>query len=218
MGGLALQGLCRPELTLDAPLSAETYKVVAGRPTAGEISCEDAELDALAFNVVQPPSHGTLSPLIGTGDSRSFIYTAASSHRGPDLFSLEANDGSMGSEPVSIALLVEAPEETSPTGGRPDQGTPPSALAVGDRPAPASKTVSCAEQQGQARTRCLLDQRVARSCGKLGGKRKAACAKRIRALARCDETRAKDKQGQARKEACKKQAQAIGKPRRRSAS
>ncbi|HEU4736889.1 MAG TPA: Ig-like domain-containing protein, partial [Solirubrobacterales bacterium] len=197
--------------SLSAPLSGASYRVVAGEPVAGEISCADPDLDTLSFGVAQPPTHGTLSALIGTGDSRSFTYTAASSHRGPDQFTLEANDGSAEPEPVAIALLVVAPDAAMPpTDDGSGQGKAPAPRA-GQLP-PVAKAVSCAQLKGQARARCLLDQRVTRSCGKLKGKRKATCAKRIRALAKCDAIKAKGKPGQARKDACRKQAQAIGKP------
>lgn len=199
--------------TLSAPLSAGTYRVKAGAPTAGEISCEDAELDTLGFGVAQPPNHGALSTLTGTGDSRSFIYTAASSYRGSDQFALEADDGSVDSALVVIALLVEAPDATSPL-DRPGGGSAPLAPSAGGQPIPAAapKTASCAQQRNQARARCLLEQRLTRSCGKLKGKAKATCAKRIRALAKCNAIKAKGKRGKARKKACKKQAQAIAKP------
>lgn len=122
--------------TLNAPLTGGTFRVGAGTSTAGEISCEDAEFDALAFSVVQSPSRGTLSALVGSGDSRSFTYTAASGQSGPDQFSLKANDGRANSEAVAVVLLVEAPNETPPADrpASPGMSAPPSVSA----PAPAS--------------------------------------------------------------------------------
>jgi len=193
-------------ITLDAPLApGGSYQVEAGSPTAGEIVCEDGEHDQLGFSVVQPPSHGSLSALVGSGDTRSFSYTAVAGYGGADQFALKANDGSKDSEPVNVGLQVKVPDET-PSGDSSQPGQETTST-----PPPAPTTASCTGQ-GQALSHCLLEQRVERVCGGLNGKRKAICAKRIRALAKCDAITAKGKPGRRRKKACKKRAQAIGKP------
>lgn len=127
--------------TLAAPLSGGAYRVKAGAPAAGVVSCEDAELDPLSFSLAQPPSHGTLSTLAGTGDSRSFTYTAAAGHRGPDQFGLEASDGSLNSGVVTIALLVEAPDATPGNGDKPaGPSTPaPPSVSIPAPPSPPSR-------------------------------------------------------------------------------
>jgi large repetitive protein len=104
--------------TLAAPFAAGTYTVEAGAPTSGQITCQDAEFDPLTFSVVQAPSRGTLGPLSGSGNSRSFTYTGAPGNSGADQFIFKANDGSRDSDPVTVALLVKA-AEGAPPGGEP---------------------------------------------------------------------------------------------------
>lgn len=130
--------------TLNAPLSGERYRIEAGASAAGEISCTDAELDPLAFSLIQSPSRGTLSALAGIGTARSFTYTAATGQSGPDLFSFKANDGHVDSAPVVVALQVEPPAGTGGGGtggggGPPSQNSPapPAALPAASPTPPA---------------------------------------------------------------------------------
>lgn len=100
--------------TLEAPLAAGSYTVEAGVATTGHLNCRDAEDDPLSFAVVQPPSHGTLGPLTGTGDSRSFAYTPGAEARGSDSFIFKGDDGRRESAPVAIAVLIQGPAPTPP--------------------------------------------------------------------------------------------------------
>ena len=51
-----------------------------------------------------------------------------------------------------------------------------------------------------------LEQRIAKVCGKLKGTRKTACAKRERALAKCNAMKTKTSKQRAAKRACVKRA------------
>jgi large repetitive protein len=120
--------------TLNAPFAAGSYEVGAGTSASGSITCIDAELDPLAFSVVQSPSRGTLSALGGTGDSRSFTYTAASGGSGSDEFSLKANDGRADSAIVQVILRVK------PAGGTEIRSSAPaSSSAPPPAPSPPKK-------------------------------------------------------------------------------
>ncbi|MFY0522205.1 Ig-like domain-containing protein [Archangium gephyra] len=86
----------------DAPVA------LAGSATTAEemavivtLAATDVEGDALTYEVVSGPAHGTLS---GTGTSRR--YTPAADYSGTDSFTFKANDGTADSIEATVTLTV----------------------------------------------------------------------------------------------------------------
>lgn len=71
----------------------------------------------LAFQVVTPPAHGTLSAIAGqacrpglpSSDTARVTYTPAPGFRGNDVFTYRVNDGVFDSSPASAFLTVQPP-------------------------------------------------------------------------------------------------------------
>ena len=57
----------------------------------------------LAFSIVTPPAHGSLS-----GIGASLTYTPATDYIGPDSFTYQANDGYTDSAPATVSIDVQA--------------------------------------------------------------------------------------------------------------
>jgi hypothetical protein len=98
------------------------------------------------------------------------------------------------------------------TGAGPGGGNPPG--GTGSEQSPPGP---CDGLTGARLGRCKLDQRVARKCGRLRSAKRKLCAKRIRALARCNAIKARTAKQKRRKASCIRKAKAIGKkPARRA--
>ncbi len=109
----------------DAPRSDEqTYAAVEDTALslgalegvlAGDV---DADGDALAAQVVMPPSHGTLS-LASDG---SFTYTPDADYSGFDSFFYAASDGAQSSTPAAVGLFIAAADDpgNDPPSAAPD--------------------------------------------------------------------------------------------------
>jgi len=69
----------------------------------------DADGDALIYQVVTGPSHGTL-----TGQAPDLTYTPAANYSGSDTFTFKANDGSLDSNTATITLSIQ-PVNNIPT-------------------------------------------------------------------------------------------------------
>jgi hypothetical protein len=85
-----------------------------GQSTSFGPSCQDAEGDALTYEISAQPQHGTLTKRVtsaGPGPAyTSFEYKPDSGYRGADSFSYRADDGRGASQPVQVALNVTAPK------------------------------------------------------------------------------------------------------------
>ncbi len=94
----------------DAPVAAaDAYSTdedtVLTVPAPGVLSNDtDADGDKLSAVLVEGPAHGTLE----FGADGSFVYTPTGNFNGEDSFSYQADDGSAGSEPVTVILSVNA--------------------------------------------------------------------------------------------------------------
>lgn len=78
----------------------------------------DPNGDSLAFTVVSPPSHGSLS-----GTAPSLVYTPEPNYFGPDVVTFTASDGELSSEPATIDISVTSVND-APVLARPaDQTT-----------------------------------------------------------------------------------------------
>lgn len=70
----------------------------------------------------------------------------------------------------------------------------------------------CAALAGKARAACLLNQKVAAKCGGVKpAKKKQVCAKRVRALSKCQTMKKKTKAQKRKKATCVRKAKATGK-------
>src|SRR5215204_5984019 len=84
------------------------------------LSGTDEEGDNLTFFIVSGPSHGTLGPIgaltcAGTAPrtcSANVTYTPDSDYSGFDIFSFKADNGTEGSYPAPVSMLVSAVNDT----------------------------------------------------------------------------------------------------------
>ena len=85
---------------------AEDQSVSTYEDKAKDITLEatDTDGDALTYLVVEPPVHGTLGSVIGSG----VTYTPAANYFGSDSFTFKANDGSADSNTATISITVNA--------------------------------------------------------------------------------------------------------------
>ena len=89
-------------------------QVPAGRPTARVIPfCSDAEFDALTYQHVTQPQHGTVTTANGV-----MTYTPAAGYTGPDQFTYTVGDGRAITGPNTVNLQVVP--VTPPTCEEPD--------------------------------------------------------------------------------------------------
>jgi putative cell wall-binding protein len=115
-------------LTVNSPANtaptatARTYPVAKNTATAlTTLQGSDADGDATTLSIVADPTHGTLGTLTtgtctGTAPKTcagSVTYTPDGDYTGTDTFTYAANDGTDGSVPVTVTLLVG---NTAPTG------------------------------------------------------------------------------------------------------
>ncbi len=129
----------------DAPVAkAQTVETKEDTPLDIALSGSDADGDALTYEVVTQPGHGSLSfpnpspcqtSLNGSpstncafqpsglapSDARQLIYTPDNNYVGPDSFTFKANDGSDDSDVVTVSLTVTAVNDA------------PTASAIGDK-------------------------------------------------------------------------------------
>ncbi len=110
-------------------------------PAAITLTASDLNTDPLTYQIVTPPTQGTLS-----GTAPNVTYTPNPDYNGPDSFAFKANDGQVDSNVATVAITVE-PVNDAPSfvvGGtltvREDAGaqTVPG-WAAGIRPGPANE-------------------------------------------------------------------------------
>src|SRR5581483_4235086 len=80
---------------------AQNRQVLEGAPTPILLTGSDADGDPLTFNVVDGPSHGTLS-----GAAPTVVYTPEAGYNGPDSFTFDATDSQNTSNVATITLTV----------------------------------------------------------------------------------------------------------------
>src|SRR4051794_35814131 len=85
------------------PMTTTAY----GTPlfVSGTDYCIDSDGDALTFEVVTAPAHGTLSGATGEGEVE---YAPAAGFSGTDSFAFKAHDATAESNLVSLEITVEA--------------------------------------------------------------------------------------------------------------
>ena len=94
----------------DAP-TADNQSVVTDEDTAANITLSgaDADGDTITFNVLTPPTNGTL-----TGATPNLVYTPNANFNGTDSFTFEASDGALNSAPATVSITVN-PINDAPT-------------------------------------------------------------------------------------------------------
>lgn len=91
---------------------------------------------------------------------------------------------------------------------------PPPPPASGPVTPPKNLTDPCGGLTGKRLATCKVERSVVAKCAMLNGqKKKATCAKKVRALAACRALPAKGKKAKAKRAACFKKANLIGKPK-----
>jgi hypothetical protein len=81
--------------------NAQTLTFVEDTPAPLTLSGADPDGDPLSFSIVAPPAHGTLS-----GTAPELQYTPAADYNGPDAFQFVTNDGTLNSQPATVAITV----------------------------------------------------------------------------------------------------------------
>ncbi len=77
-------------------------------PVAVTLTASDKDGDALTYEIVTPPVHGTLS-----GKAPNLTYTPSDNYHGLDSFTFKANDGTLDSNVVEIGITVRPVNDAS---------------------------------------------------------------------------------------------------------
>ena len=116
--------------------------------------CSDADGDTLTYEIVDQPTHGTLSAP-GAGGSRT--YTPANGYEGPDSFTFRASDGTDHSATYTVSITV-----TPSTNGAPVCTTFSRSIAPGTA---TTIQLACSDPEGDLIT---LEKVAGPSHGTLG--------------------------------------------------
>lgn len=96
--GTATADLYDPE----TPSAADqSVSLLADATVAITLTGTDADGDALAYTVVDAPSHGAL-----TGTAPNLVYTPDAGYRGDDAFTFTASDAASTSAPATVSITV----------------------------------------------------------------------------------------------------------------
>lgn len=107
-------------------------------PAAITLDASDADGDALTYQLVLDPSHGTL-----TGTAPDLTYMPDLDFAGSDMFTFRANDGQEDSRVATVNITVEPAEAPA--------NTPPQALDISaetDTNTPVSVTLAASDADG----------------------------------------------------------------------
>lgn len=99
----------QPPVARDGTLS--TDQEVAGQ---SQLQATDPEGNALSFQIVAPPAHGTVQLDATTG---AYTYTPASGYHGADAFTFVASDGQSESNVAEVSITVKSSVTPSPDDG-----------------------------------------------------------------------------------------------------
>ena len=187
--------LCSPPIWLEKTRADGRYEVTAGAATVLTWACGDPEGTVPDYSLRTPPAHGTATLDRPDVFGVRVNYAPDAGYEGPDELTLRLQDGPHAIDFTFKLYVVPAPVKTEDpppaTMITPVTVTPPATVVVGKAVKPVSSP---------------LEQRIAKVCGKLKGTRKTACAKRERALAKCNAMKTKTSKQRAAKRACVKRA------------
>jgi subtilisin family serine protease len=97
----------------DPPVArAQSLALAPGGPAAVILTGSDPEGSALAYEIVDPPAHGTL-----TGAPPNLTYEPAEGYTGLDAFTFTVSDGIATSAPAAVRLVVGSAGAGAPGGG-----------------------------------------------------------------------------------------------------
>lgn len=102
----------RPHAPVCDPVTASAS---ATQLTPLQLSCTDADGDALTYAIATQPKHGSVSTPDSAG--RTF-YQAAAGFSGRDTFTYRASDGALASSPVTVSIDVVADRVPTCRAGR----------------------------------------------------------------------------------------------------
>ncbi|MBK8039286.1 MAG: tandem-95 repeat protein [Verrucomicrobiaceae bacterium] len=116
----------------DAPLALPaTISVVEDTAKPVTLSASDVDGGLLTYQIVTPPSHGTLS-----GTAPALVYTPAPDFHGEDSFTFLASDGVLSSPVAAVSLTVtpvnDAPVVSSNVVTTPEDTATPIVLSASD--------------------------------------------------------------------------------------
>jgi subtilisin family serine protease len=182
------------------------------------ISCRttvhsDADYTALSGTSMATPHVAAVAALVRAAAPWATADQAAAAVKAGTvpLASLSGRVVSGGRVDAVRALLAAPPNPNPP----PPPG--PGAPGAPGTPGGGSPT-GCSTLRGAARARCRLRARIQRTCGTVQGRRsKAQCARRVRAIVRCEALPRDTRRARARRAACLDRARRIGARPRRAA-
>lgn len=96
-----------------ATASDEDLATAYQTPLSGTFSGTGIGGEQVTYEVVQPPSHGTLQ---ANGASEGFVYTPNAGYSGSDSFTYDINNGVMTSNTATVTVTVQA-APPKPSGG-----------------------------------------------------------------------------------------------------
>lgn len=103
----------RWQLNRPPAAASQAVSTVAETPVAFSLAGLDPDGDTLAFIVVSPPAHGTL-----TGTPPDLTYTPAPGYTGGDAFTFAVSDGLATSAPATVSITVARPASAPLVPGR----------------------------------------------------------------------------------------------------
>ena len=95
----------------DPPVAqGQTLTTTTGAPLPATLTATDPDGDALTYQVVTLPAHGSLS-----GTAPNLTYTLEPGYTGLDSFTFLANDGTVNSAAATVEINVTAAAPTAPS-------------------------------------------------------------------------------------------------------
>lgn len=135
----------------DAPVADDLdFSLDEDDPLDGRLTASDVDADALRYQVVTNPGHGTVL----VSDAGDFRYEPNADYHGGDSFSYRATDGSLDSNVATVDLTI-APVNDAPVVADVDLETPENT--------PLSGTVTASDVDGDTLSFALADAPAAGS-------------------------------------------------------
>lgn len=109
-----------------APIAApQTVTTQADTAKAITLAGSDDDNDAITFEIVTEPVHGTL-----TGTAPIMTYTPDANYEGSDSFTFKVNDGKVESDSAAVSIVVSGGSSNRPPTAVADSATTPGGVAI----------------------------------------------------------------------------------------